>query len=119
MVSPNTQKLAIIIIVLFFFGFFGYKTFTREPVVLEDSAVLSDTEIVGQDILSLVEKLKAISIDQDFFSSASFKNLKDFTQSIFPEARGRLNPFAIIGSDGSLSFSTPSQPQATSTRVTQ
>ncbi|MCX6702236.1 MAG: hypothetical protein NTX96_03540 [Candidatus Zambryskibacteria bacterium] len=110
MVSQKTQKILIAMIVLLLLGFLGYKMFTKETVVLENTIVPSNTEIVGQDILSLVEELKAISIDQDFFSNPLFSNLKDFTQTIFPEARGRVNPFAVIGSDGSLSL-----PQATST----
>jgi hypothetical protein len=115
MVSPSTQKIFVTLIVILILGFFGYKTFTQTPVAPNKEVVLSDTEVVGQDILSLVDKLKIISIDQDFFSSPSFRNLKDFTQPIFPEARGRLNPFATIGSDGSSSLDTINQTQATST----
>ncbi|MFA5889242.1 MAG: hypothetical protein WCW47_03535 [Candidatus Paceibacterota bacterium] len=112
MVSPKTQKIFIIAIVLLLLVFFGYRAFTKEPEILVDeSTVLSDTEIAGKDILILVEKLKAISIDQNLFSSPMFSNLRDFSQIIFPEAKGRTNPFATIGSDGSFSVT----PTATTT----
>ena len=106
MVSPKTQQILVILIVLLLLAFLGYKLFTKEPVALDTNVVVSSTEIVGQDILALVEQLKAISIDQDFFSSVLFNNLKDFSQSLFPEARGRVNPFATIGSDGSSFVAT-------------
>ena len=106
MVSPTTQKIFVIAIVLLLLGFLAFKMFTKEPVVLDNTTNIPSTEIVGQDILELVDKLKMISIDKDFFSSSLFNNLKDFTQSIFPEALGRINPFAAIGSDGSSSIST-------------
>ncbi len=112
MVSPKTQKIFIIVIVLLLLGVFGYRVFTKEPdVLVDESAVLSDTEIAGKDILILVEKLKAISIDQSLFSSPMFSNLRDFSQTVFPESKGRTNPFATIGSDGSFSVT----PTATTT----
>jgi|SRR3989344_5141525 len=99
MVSPKTQKIFVITIVLLLLAFLGYKLLTEEPEVLKTDEVLSDTEIAGQDILALVEKLKVVSIDQAFFSDSLFNNLKDLTQQIFPEVYGRPNPFAVIGSD--------------------
>src|SRR5574343_544011 len=108
MISSNTQKILIGLVVFLVLGFLGYKLFMSEPVIPEnvDGTVVSDTTSAGQDILDLVDKLNNISIDQDFFSSALFSRLTDFSQIIFPEVRGRVNPFAPIGSDGPLSVNT-------------
>jgi hypothetical protein len=114
MVSPKTQKIFIALVVLLLLGFLGYKLFVQAPVV-DQTVAASETDTVGQDILVLVGKLNALSIDQNILSSSMFINLIDFTQTIFPEPRGRMNPFAPVGSDGNLSISTLSQNKATST----
>lgn len=62
-----------------------------------DAHLVSDTS--DKDVLTLVEKLKSISIDQNIFSSPLFLGLRDFTKGVFPELQGRTNPFATIGSD--------------------
>ncbi len=116
MVSPNTQKMFIIAIVLFFLGVVGYKLFTatpEAPVAVDIST--SNTEIAGQDILTLVEKLKTISIDEGLFSSSLFNNLKDYSLELIPELPGRINPFALIGSDYNTQ-PTQSNKVATSSR---
>ena len=115
MVSPKTQKIFIALVVFLLLGFIGYKLFVQAPAV-DSTVAASETNTVGQDILVLVKKLDALSIDQNIFSSSMFTNLRDFTQAIFPESRGRLNPFATIGSDGSFSISTQIQVPATSTK---
>jgi ABC-type antimicrobial peptide transport system permease subunit len=102
MVSTTTQKIFVVIIVLLLLTLLGYMMLNGEPKILDETIISSNTEMAGQEILALVDKLEAVSIDQDFFSSLLFNGLKDFTQIIFPEARGRINPFAVIGSEGSL-----------------
>lgn len=116
MVSPTTQKIFIVAVVLLLLGFLGYRMFVEPTVALESDSVLSDTEIASQDILILVDKLEAITIDQNLFSEPMFRNLKDFSQTIFPEAQGRINPFATIGSDGSFSVNTGRQATSTGAR---
>lgn len=93
-------------VVLLLLGFLGYQLFISEPAVLQDADILSDTGIAGQDVLVLVDQLERISIDQNFFLSPLFGNLRDFSQTVLPEARGRINPFAAIGSDSSSSIDT-------------
>jgi len=92
----STQKLAIAITVLAIAGFLGYKVFAV-PAAPTDLESETETIVVGQDILALVEKLRVISIDPSLFSSAVFNNLKDLTLPLSPEPQGRTNPFAPIG----------------------
>lgn len=115
MVSPKTQKIFVAVVVLTLLGFLGYQLLVQSPAVPESTGAMSNTEIAGQDILTLVAQLKKISIDQTFFTSPLFKNLKDLTQNVFPEAQGRPNPFAAIGSDSSTSITLSNSTQATST----
>ncbi len=70
---------------------------------LEYLLEMNTYSLIGQatnkDTLTLIEKLKTISIDQNVFSGPMFSSLKDFSQTISPELQGRTNPFALIGSD--------------------
>ena len=95
--TPTLQKIIIALVALLTLGFFGYSMFTNSS--LNGTQATSTAHLVGHDTLTLVEKLKTISIDQEIFSNALFTNLKDFTQTISPELQGRANPFATIGSD--------------------
>ena len=90
------QKVYITIITLVVLSFFGYNIFLSPAEVTTGSAFSSQAR-ADRDILSLVERLKTISIDQSFFSSALFMSLKDFSVTSFPESQGRTNPFAPIG----------------------
>src|SRR3990167_7153228 len=98
MIINSTQKLLITMTILLALGFFGYEMFWKNPKHLAESAD-SSAEIVGEDILILVEKLRAVSIDQSIFSSILFKSLKDSSTAIISESKGRLNPFATIGAE--------------------
>ncbi len=98
MISPKTQKLLVAIVCLLVLAFLGYRLYTA-PASEEVASVNFTTEAASQDILTLVEKLEAISIDKSVFSSPIFTSLVDFTVPLLPEAQGRSNPFAPIGSD--------------------
>lgn len=112
MVSPTIQKIILILVTLALLGFLGYRSFTSDEVAVLDTGFItgggSESEMVGQDILNLVDKFKKISFDKEFFTSALFYNLRDLSQTIFPEARGRANPFAVIGFD-TFFVTTPTQ----------
>lgn len=96
MTTPLMQKIYIVLLTLIALGYFGYNIFSSTPYTTANPD-FSGTPIVGQDILSLVTKLKTISLDQSFFSSPLFIRLQDFSVTLFPESQGRPNPFAPIG----------------------
>ena len=97
MTTFTTQKILISLVVLLLLGFFGYNLFMRSVPISSFSE--SGGEMGSDDVISLVEKLKSISIDQSIFSSPLFKNLKDFEVTPTPESQGRVNPFAPIGTE--------------------
>ena len=99
LISPTTQKIIIVTVVLLLLGLFGYNIFFVDSGIPPEPADLSNTDIAGQDILSLVEKLKEINIDQSIFSSPLINNLVDIEVPLYPESQGRVNPFAKIGTD--------------------
>ncbi|HEY4509206.1 MAG TPA: hypothetical protein VJC13_02920 [Candidatus Paceibacterota bacterium] len=96
---PSIQKIIILLVAVLLLGFFGYRMFIGTSSTEVNSDIPSSAFSMKPDVLTLARKLNSISIDQGIFSEPLFTNLKDFTQVIYPESKGRTNPFAIIGSD--------------------
>ena len=101
MSASNIKKIFIGLAILFTFGALGYYMFLKNPntILTLDVLIPEENQVAGQDILVLIEKLKAISIDASLFSSTLFTNLKDLQVPLNTEAAGRPNPFAVIGAD--------------------
>ncbi|MBA3733409.1 hypothetical protein H0W91_03490 [Patescibacteria group bacterium] len=101
MFTPNSKNTLIGVAVVILIGLLGYFLFkdNGSVKVASDSA---KNEVVGQDIITLVEKLKAVAIDQTIFTSALFSNLKDHEVSLYPESQGRPNPFLNFGNDSGV-----------------
>ena len=90
----NKTNITFIIILLLILGggYFTFKSFKNEIPVLNEQ--FAEKEIARKDFLKLVNKLKEISVDIDFFSNEKFTELKDLSVTIeLPEKTGRLNPF--------------------------
>ncbi len=50
----------------------------------------------GRAILSLLNDLKSLTLDDSLFSDPLFTNLVDFSTELTPEPKGRQDPFAPI-----------------------
>ncbi len=50
----------------------------------------------GEEIVKTLSLLKSVIVDLDFFNSASFKGLSDFSIQLIPVESGRDNPFAPL-----------------------
>lgn len=109
-ISQN-QKIMFAVAMFALTGFIIYKSFfvSSGSVVKTPASPMTTGSVStlpgggdnaeGQDILDLANKLSAMSIDSQLFSSPLFKNLKDFDTPLLPEPQGRPNPFAQIGVD--------------------
>ncbi len=107
MVTPTTQKLIITLLVLVIIGFFGYSIFfntTPDASDLDIATLASNVE--NQDILTLADKLRAVTFDQSIFTSNLFLGLVDYETVLYPEAQGRTNPFAPIGTNDSTTITS-------------
>lgn len=103
MLSPLIQKALIVIVTIGILLYAGVDLMNKAKESSEVSVSLSETETASQDILSLVDKMSRMSIDSSVFSSQLFVKLIDFSAIPTPEAVGRPNPFAPIGSDQAIS----------------
>ena len=97
--SPNNKKILIASGVLLVVGVLGYYFLSSGSTDVGSLLAPSDGQVLGQDILVLADKLKTVSIDSSFLSGALFSNLKDIGTPLKLESQGRLNPFALIGSE--------------------
>ena len=61
-------------------------------------------------IYNILQQMAKVNLDDSIFSNQIFQGLKDNTVSFSPQASGRNNPFAPIGSDSGITGqSTSSQ----------
>ncbi|TSC70386.1 MAG: hypothetical protein CEO12_410 [Parcubacteria group bacterium Gr01-1014_46] len=107
-VSPKVQKIILSVLILLGLGFVVYSTLFGDVPVPENLG--EDTTVavaVGQDILTLADKLQSTQIDTTIFSSPLFQSLIDISTPLTPEAQGRENPFAQIGVDSGASSPRP------------
>ena len=101
-------KTIIVIAVLAGVGFVGYNYLSRDtssPDVLQVQK--DDPSQMGAQVLSALNQLQQLKLDESIFDNPAFKSLKDFSRSIPAEPIGRSNPFAPIGIDvGSVATNT-------------
>jgi hypothetical protein len=59
-------------------------------------SLTGEREIVGKELLALLDKIEGLSIDTSLFSDTTLINLEDFSVAIATETPGRVNPFAPL-----------------------
>ena len=86
-------------------GFFYLITILAGAGAVANLIRPQEGQEVGADILLLVDKLKAVNIDSSVFSGPLYSGLVDQSVPLIEEFKGRLNPFATIGSENPISQS--------------
>ena len=85
--------LVVVVGVVYYYNLWNNSSLT--DIIVDNSS----TDLVGEDILVLVNQLKSVSIDTSLFSNPLFVTLKDLSVTVNPENQARPNPFAPIGND--------------------
>ncbi len=102
--SSRTKKISIAVVVLIVI-FFLYSYLSHRSDSTTDAALTTidgtDSNI-GHEFIALLAKIKAIKLDEGFFTSPTFVSLKDSRVTIAPQPAGRSNPFAPIGAPDSF-----------------
>ncbi|MBI2120068.1 MAG: hypothetical protein HYT94_00410 [Parcubacteria group bacterium] len=106
--SNNKNKTifaAIAVLGIFFSGhLFQNETQAQEDILVSPEAVPSEeaggaqTE-AGGEMLTLLSDMRTIQLDDSLFVSPMFQELQDFSIELYPEPKGRPNPFAPLGKD--------------------
>lgn len=122
--SPIFKNIAIVL-VIGVIGFFGYNYLIGSSSSAGDLTQVSQTSTskMGAQVLSALNQLSQLKLDESVFSDATFKSLRDFSQPLpTDQVPGRTNPFAPIGASVSSGASTgqtfPSQTTAPKTTTT-
>jgi hypothetical protein len=106
-------KQIIIAVVIIVIAFIGFKYFFGDTSA-SNSTLTADTSsqqfVDGQAILTLLNRLNKVTLNEAIFSNPVFAGLVSFEVPIPDQVTGRTNPFAPIGSSGGFIA-----PKATST----
>ncbi|MBP9763187.1 MAG: hypothetical protein KBD10_00375 [Candidatus Pacebacteria bacterium] len=114
-------KKIIIILLVLIVSFILYTIFFKKDPQSEDLLVSSSntdvqTKIVGDEIISALNKIETLKLDKGIFTDPVFQSLVDRSVPIPAEPVGKSNPFAPIGSGSILNKSTTTK--ATTTKST-
>ncbi|TRZ50807.1 hypothetical protein D4R99_05360 [bacterium] len=107
----QTKKTFLVAVISGFLIFssaliFGDKTLAQgSQISVESSTGGSPVETAGQ-ILSLLQELNAIQLDDAIFTDPMFVSLKDYHVDLSEEPKQRSNPFAVIGQDAVIPQTT-------------
>jgi hypothetical protein len=94
--SPIKKIIVISIsaaFILFAVYFFFFKK-TAPVVVLDQFGNPTQAQVVGQDLVDLLDKLQNVKLDDSIFRNQAFINLTDYAITLPDQPRGRANPFA-------------------------
>ena len=100
--NKKNQILTVIIVVIV-----GFVVFTYFKNISSDnsgSTIVAEQRVAefagAREILSLLNRMSNVKLDDSIFSDNSFKSLQDTTVVLVAQPVGRNNPFAPLGTDG-------------------
>jgi len=98
----KTKKI-ILGIGIFVILFLLYAYLTKKPDTSSLPTGASETatqgDLVGQQFIALLNDLRTITFDNNFFANPAYQSLEKQSITIQPQPVGRSNPFASIGTD--------------------
>ncbi|HEY4503878.1 MAG TPA: hypothetical protein VJJ28_02115 [Candidatus Paceibacterota bacterium] len=115
MQKKSSKKPIIIVIVILtlialtYFYFSGSPT-DSSPSLTSDESAKSSAQIVGAQVLVLLNQLNSLNIETKIFDTPVYKSLVDHTVTVLEQRVGKPNPFAS-------SFGGFFPPVSTSTRT--
>lgn len=114
--NKTLKKIAIVVVILAG-GYFIYTNFlsgdssSSLPTGVSTGGTLSSSAIPGgssvpvagaDEFSTLLARINTINIDTSIFQDPGYKALRDYPVMLGTDVVGRINPFAPIGTDGSL-----------------
>jgi len=103
----------IIISAVIIFAVIAFMYLKNNSSDTSGSSIVAENKVAefadAREILTLLNKMSGVKLDDAVFNNPAFNFLKDGTVTLVPQSPGRNNPFSPVGSDGSrLSSSTKS-----------
>jgi hypothetical protein len=97
----NNIVIGIVAIVLLSVtgGYYLLKDPQADALLVSETT--GNTE-VDKELLATLLELKSLNFSSRIFENPAFKSLVDFSSQIPDEPKGRVNPFAPVGSDRAI-----------------
>ena len=110
------MALIIIVAIIAYYTFFADSTNSTDSLL----EIQSQNQLIGSEVLNLMNQVQSLKIDSAFFDNNAFKSLVDHTVAIPERSVGRDNPFAPISGFSVSENSSPNNTTGggTSTRRT-
>ncbi len=91
----------VTIILIIFVGMiaFWYLNKTDDTTAYLSTDVNTTDSVDAKYIYNILQQMAKVNLDDSIFSNTVFQNLKDNTAFFSPQASGRNNPFAPVGTD--------------------
>ena len=97
--SPMRKIIMIAILAILVFSALYFFVFNKKaPItVLDQFGNPVEAQVVGQDLVDLLNQIQAVTLDESLFRNPAFIHLTDYSIVLPEEPRGRQNPFDTIG----------------------
>jgi hypothetical protein len=99
-----TVIIGVLVAAAAFYVYYAYFSGGSQPLLSQPTE-----SPASQSLLLTLTSLQSIKLDPALFSDPVFQSLTDFGVTIPPEASGRPDPFAPVGSNGGIVASSTSQ----------
>jgi phosphomevalonate kinase len=100
--------ITIILVVVIGMVAFWYLTKTDNTASSLITDVKTTDSTDAKYIYTILQQMAQVTLDDSIFANPVFQNLKDNTVSFSPQASGRNNPFAPVGTDSNVAGQTTS-----------
>ncbi len=96
--SPIRKIIIIGISAVLLFSALYFFVFnkTAPAVVFDQFGNPVQAQVVGQDLVDLLDQLQNVQLDDTLFSKQAFINLTDYAITLPNEPQGRANPFGSL-----------------------
>ncbi len=109
--------VTIVLVVVVGMVAFWYLTKTDDTTAYLTSDIQTADSVDAKYIYTILQQMAQVTLDDSIFSNSVFQDLKDNTATFSPQASGRNNPFAPVGSDSNTAVGSQSSQQAQSLRT--
>lgn len=100
---------------MFIYSFFS-KPKSSENLLVSTNQV-TQSQVVGNEIISALNQIQTLNLNNDIFSDPVFRSLVDRSSPIPGEPVGKSNPFSSIGSEVRIKKPTASSTPSTNTII--
>lgn len=98
----KTSLFIVVIVIIATIAYTLLLSGNDEKLLVSETPSDAGTAAEG-DLLSILLDLRSVKLDDGIFADSVFKSLEDFGQELVSEPVGRENPFAPLGTGGSIS----------------